>query len=367
MGAWQTGSISEQITSIHSPLDVCLNQIRTIEGDVSSSENWGLIPRSAVDIFNALSEEERFESSRVTVSYLEIYNEELSDLLLDPEVKEVERPKLRIVEDKSRGVFCMGLSELEVVSAEEVVELLQLAEERRRMEETRMNKKSSRSHCLFTVTVTAREILPGDGGMVNERTGRLHLVDLAGSESAKTGGSDSERGRERKSINQSLLALGRVITALQAVASSKDTSDLTGRVPYRESKLTRILQEALGGRSKTCIIATCSPSELAVDETVSTLSFAQRASGIRNKPSKQNQILSGSGRSLSPGAGLGIVGGASSQDWADMELRLAYMDTQVLVLVHGWRLTCEMVPKQGLLFLFCVFYFFHRCARLSTS
>lgn len=100
--------------------------------------------------------------------------------------------------------------------------------------------------------------------------GRLHLVDLAGSESAKTAGGNQDRGRERKNINQSLLALGRVITALQAV-TKEGATELAGRVPYRESKLTRLLQEALGGKSKTCIIATCSPSELAVEETVSTL------------------------------------------------------------------------------------------------
>jgi kinesin family member 11 len=95
-------------------------------------------------------------------------------------------------------------------------------------------------------------------------------VDLAGSESAKTAGGNQDRGRERKNINQSLLALGRVITALQTI-SKEGTTDLAGRVPYRESKLTRLLQEALGGKSKTCIVATCSPSELAVEETVSTL------------------------------------------------------------------------------------------------
>ena len=102
---------------------------------------------------------------------------------------------------------------------------------------------------------------------------------------------------------------------------------MTGLVPYRESKLTRLLQEALGGRSKTCIIATCSPSELAVEETASTLGYAQRATGIKNRPT-QNQLMSGSGRSLSPGP-LASSDGASSTNWAEMQLRLAYMDNQV--------------------------------------
>lgn len=295
-----------------------------MEGDVKDEENFGVIPRSANLIFDTLGDLDRFESSRVTVSYLEIYNEELFDLLIEPDKKGGEA-KLRVVEDtsaESRGVYCMGLSEVTVENASEVVNILQEADEKRRVEETKMNKTSSRSHCLFTICVTAREIL--DGGRVMERTGRLHLVDLAGSESAKTAGGNQDRGRERKNINQSLLALGRVITALQSV--SKDgATELAGRVPYRESKLTRLLQEALGGKSKTCIIATCSPSELAVEETVSTLGYAQRACGIKNRPT-QNQLMSGVGGGLSSRGGFG---GGSTQDWASMELRLSYMETQV--------------------------------------
>ena len=109
-----------------------------------------------------------------------------------------------------------------------------------------------------------------------ERQGKLHLVDLAGSESAKATGISGKRLRESMNINQSLLTLGRVINALRSKQS---------RIPYRDSKLTRLLKEALGGRSKTCIIATLSPSILCVDETLSTLNYAQRANGIKNKVS----------------------------------------------------------------------------------
>jgi len=244
-----------------------------------------------------------------------------------------------------------------VNSAEEILEALAVAENRRAVEETKMNAQSSRSHCLFSVTVTSREYCSdGQGGMVMERTGRLNLVDLAGSECAKTAGTGNDlRGLERKNINQSLLALGRVITALQSLSNSGKGVELAGRVPYRDSKLTRLLQDALGGRSKTTIVATCSPSELAVEETVSTLGYAQRASGnlfrhsyavhayraychllcmtlfagITNRPA-QNQLMSGSGRSLSPGPGaVGSRGGSSTQDWRDLETRLQYMDNQV--------------------------------------
>jgi kinesin family protein 11 len=257
----------------------------TMQGELHNPDKWGIMPRSAHLIFDSLANSERFESSRVTVSYLEIYNEELFDLLVPPDVPEASRVKLRVVEDKSpegRGIYCNGLIEKPVTSAEDILEALSLAEERRAVEETKMNAQSSRSHCLFSITVTAREYCAdGAGGMVMERTGRLNLVDLAGSESAKTAGAGNEqRGLERKNINQSLLALGRVITALQSLSASKLTGvDLAGRVPYRDSKLTRLLQDALGGRSKTTIVATCSPSELAVEETVSTLGYAQRASG----------------------------------------------------------------------------------------
>jgi kinesin family protein 11 len=229
---------------------------------------------------------ERVEPLIVYFSFQsQIYNEELKDLLVPPEVPDADRPKLRIVEDKSaegRGLYCNGLIEKSVNSAEEILEALAVAENRRAVEETKMNAQSSRSHCLFSVTVTCREYCAdGQGGMVMERTGRLNLVDLAGSECAKTAGTgNDQRGIERKNINQSLLALGRVITALQSLSNSGKGVELAGRVPYRDSKLTRLLQDALGGRSKTTIVATCSPSELAVEETVSTLGYAQRASGI---------------------------------------------------------------------------------------
>ena len=113
----------------------------TMEGELSSEESWGVIPRSAHRIFSTLSDSDRFESSRVYVSYLEVFNEELFDLLIPSEVREEDRPKLRIVEDKSaesRGIYCQGLTEQEVTTAEEVLAILQAADEKRRVEETKM-------------------------------------------------------------------------------------------------------------------------------------------------------------------------------------------------------------------------------------
>ncbi len=164
-------------------------------------------------------------------------------------------------------------------SVDDVLRLLRVAQERRRVSETRMNKASSRSHCLFSIHVTTVEEQAGlKDGLVREdtitRTGRLHLCDLAGSENAKTAADEKNPAleRERKNINQSLLTLGRVIISLndssaKASSSSSSSSSSSMRTPYRDSKLTRILRDALGGKSKTCIIATVSPSILAVDET----------------------------------------------------------------------------------------------------
>merc|ERR1719197_773733 len=150
-----------------------------------------------------------------------------------------------------------------------------------------MNARSSRSHCIFTMKVRCRKHVR-DGEL--ETVGKLHLVDLAGSECAKkaalgiddvslrhgqASGQAVEQERERRNINQSLLTLGRVIGALR---------DNSGRVPYRDSKLTRLLKDALGGNCKTVLIATISPALAAVEETISTLTYAEQASGIQNKP-----------------------------------------------------------------------------------
>jgi kinesin family protein 11 len=282
----------------------------TMEGDIESEEHMGIIPRAACAIFEALAADSIVES-HVQVSYLEIYNEELTDLLLPEGAK----AKLMVAEDNAKGgkgVHCHGLSEATVGSPKDVLTRLQTAQERRRVGETKMNKQSSRSHCLFTLTVRSKELLPD--GMLMERVGKLHMCDLAGSECAKTAGSkgeDASRERERKNINQSLLTLGRVISALR---------DGSGRVPYRDSKLTRLLQESLGGRCKTCIIATVSPSILCADETLSTLSYAQRAHGIQNKPVQSVLMCTAAMPAAGEGGRRASGSGADSgaQSWQEM-------------------------------------------------
>ncbi len=313
----------------------------TMEGDLNVSEDRGVIPRAAFDVFRRLRADDAYVEFDVSASFLEIYNEELCDLLVDCDFEDLAAVKakskeLRLVEDpvgagkkKGRGVFVMGLTEEPVRSPEDVLTLMARASERRRVGETKMNKQSSRSHCVFTMSVRSRRALPDGSHM--ECAGKLHMVDLAGSECAKSAGGgdlDQARERERKNINQSLLTLGRVITLLKNGGKAKGE-----RIPYRDSKLTRLLQESLGGRCKTCVIATVSPSAMSADETLSTLQYAQGAHGIVNKPVAASMLklnVEGAGRpqtARGDGTNPGMTG-QTQQDWAEMETRMHYLETQ---------------------------------------
>eukprot|EP00804_Cyclotella_cryptica_P018144 CCRYP_005918-RB/>CCRYP_005918-RB protein AED:0.24 eAED:0.24 QI:476/1/1/1/1/1/4/64/1154 len=298
----------------------------TMEGSLSSPELYGVIPRSAQAIFEHLKQPQ-YKDKVVTCSYLEIYNEELRDLLDDgTSAKAGEKSKLEIMEGKN-GTFCRGLTEKQVNTAEDVLKLMQKAQHQRIVGETKMNKASSRSHCLFTIQVHGKiALIDGDGDM--EFNGKLHMVDLAGSECAKSAGNDKSnpdsvaRERERMNINRSLLTLGRVITTLKERSEGKNVN---ARIPYRDSKLTRILQESLGGRCKTVVVATLSPSITAIEESVSTLNYAQSANGIINKPISSSLI------SLGPNeyGGKVVEDGNTVESWQEMEMRLQYMQTQV--------------------------------------
>ena len=259
-----------------------------MEGDLSNTDQHGVIPRAAAAIFEELKQPQYSQDDTdVQCSYLEIYNEELGDLLA---LEEGETTKITMMESKSSGVFCKGLSAKKVRSAIDVLQLMQKAETKRRVGETKMNKHSSRSHCIFTMTI--KTVLTLADGSTMAVTGKLHMVDLAGSECAKTAGGDKrarERERERMNINQSLLTLGRVISILKE-QSQRKRPNTNVRIPYRDSKLTRILQESLGGRCKTVIIATLSPSVTAIEESMSTLNYAQSVAGIINKPISTSYI-----------------------------------------------------------------------------
>ncbi|KAJ0411020.1 hypothetical protein ATCC90586_003622 [Pythium insidiosum] len=251
----------------------------TMQGALSPDDDMaGIIPRAVRHIFDVL--QANYQEYSVKVSFLQLYNEELKDLLVPDASK-----KLRLMEDVKRGgIYCQNLLEVTTTTASHVFELLETGVKNRITSETLMNENSSRSHSIFTIRIHCKENNPV-GGEDLLKIGQLNLVDLAGSECVGRSGARNARAREAGNINQSLLTLGRVITALV---------DNHPHIPYRDSKLTRLLQESLGGRAKTTIIATLAPCADSIDETISTLEYAFRAKNIKNKP-EVNQKMTKTG------------------------------------------------------------------------
>ena len=236
----------------------------TMMGPSLSPEHMGIIPRMINTLFEIISETPDYIEYSVKVSYCEIYLEKFKDLL-NPSMVD-----LKIHEEKTRGVYIEGLSEHYVSSEQDVCELLKMGNENREVAYTKMNSGSSRSHSLFILTVNQTNSRDYSG-----KVGKLYLVDLAGSEKVGKTGAAGMRLEEAKNINKSLTVLGQVINAL--------TDGKSTHIPYRDSKLTRVLQDSLGGNSKTALIVTCSPSPYNEAETVSSLRFGVRAKFIKNK------------------------------------------------------------------------------------
>lgn len=206
-------------------------------------------------------------------SVLEIYNERLKDLLAD------EGLDLQIREEVGgRGIYVEGVSEIAANSAEDILALISRAQTRRAVGKTDMNEHSSRSHAVVTLRIAACDADDGEG--VTSTLSKLHLIDLAGSERQKSTGATGERLKEGAQINLSLSALGNVINAL---TESKGSGVKSRYVPYRDSKLTRLLQDSLGGNSYTAIVCNVSPAQISAEETISSLRFAERAKKIENK------------------------------------------------------------------------------------
>ncbi|KAK6146946.1 hypothetical protein DH2020_017858 [Rehmannia glutinosa] len=241
----------------------------------------GIIPRAVRQIFDTLEAQNADYSMKVTFS--ELYNEEITDLLApEDQLKSIEdRPKkpISLMEDGKGSVIIRGLEEEAVYSANEIYSLLERGAARRRTADTLLNKRSSRSHSIFTITVHIKDGNIGDEELI--KCGKLNLVDLAGSENIYRSGAREARAREAGEINKSLLTLGRVINSLV---------EHSVHVPYRDSKLTRLLRDSLGGKTKTCIIATISPSAHCLEETLSTLDYAHRAKSIKNKPEANQKV-----------------------------------------------------------------------------
>uniref|UniRef100_A0A0E0MP56 Kinesin motor domain-containing protein n=1 Tax=Oryza punctata TaxID=4537 RepID=A0A0E0MP56_ORYPU len=243
------------------------------ELEVRPSPDRGMTPRIFEFLFARIRAEE--ESRRdeklkynCKCSFLEIYNEQITDLL-DPS-----STNLPLREDIRNGVYVENLTELEVGCVSDIIKLLMQGSANRKVAATNMNRESSRSHSVFTCIIESRW---EKDSASNLRFARLNLVDLAGSERQRTSGAEGERLKEAANINKSLSTLGLVIMSLVDQAHGKQR-----HVPYRDSRLTFLLQDSLGGNSKTMIIANVSPSVCSASETLSTLKFAQRARLIQN-------------------------------------------------------------------------------------
>jgi hypothetical protein len=307
----------------------------SVEGDShqgNNGDNLGLIPRFMTDMFGALHNMTAKTNNgdvdggnaspnmiySCSASFLEVYGEEIHDLLSTHSNAAASNAhgnsnninsssstnnsksgniSLPIREDANGGVVVAGLTEVQVTSVEDALQMLNLGTQHRTTAATWMNRTSSRSHAVFTIslkrTVTSGTS-SGSNGDGNSKAvevttcSKLTFVDLAGSERMKKTGAEGERAREGIKINEGLLALGNVINALadDNLLNSNGNSSGTIHVPYRQSKLTRLLQDALGGNSQTLFMACVSPADQNVSETLSTLKYANRARNIKNAPTK---------------------------------------------------------------------------------
>nr|XP_045372653.1 LOW QUALITY PROTEIN: kinesin-like protein KIF7 [Camelus bactrianus] len=247
------------------------------EASVASlhEDEQGIIPRAMAEAFKLIDENDLLDCL-VHVSYLEVYKEEFRDLL---EVGTASRD-IQLREDDRGNVVLCGVKEVDVEGLDEVLSLLEMGNAARHTGSTHLNRLSSRSHTVFTVTLEQRGRAPSR--LPRPAAGQLliskfHFVDLAGSERVLKTGSTGERLKESIQINSSLLALGNVISALG------DPQRRGSHIPYRDSKITRILKDSLGGNAKTVMIACVSPSSSDFDETLNTLNYASRAQNIRNR------------------------------------------------------------------------------------
>uniref|UniRef100_A0A8C1ZQX5 Kinesin-like protein n=1 Tax=Cyprinus carpio TaxID=7962 RepID=A0A8C1ZQX5_CYPCA len=237
----------------------------TMEGKLHDPQQMGIIPRIAEDIFNHIFSMDENLEFHIKVSYFEIYMEKIRDLL------DVTKTNLSVHEDKNRVPYVKGCTERFVSSPEEVMDVIDEGKSNRHVAVTNMNEHSSRSHSIFLINIKQEHV-----ETEQKLCGKLYLVDLAGSEKVSKTGAAGAVLDEAKNINKSLSSLGNVISAL---------AEGTTHVPYRDSKMTRILQDSLGGNCRTTMFICCSPSSYNDAETKSTLMFGQRAKTIKNAAS----------------------------------------------------------------------------------
>lgn len=241
-----------------------------MEGVKTDDDKKGVIPRSFEHIFAHITNAQSEEQYLVRASYLEIYQEEIRDLLAKDQSKRYE-----LKERPDTGIYVKDLSSFVCKSQSEIEHVMSVGNQNRKVGPTNMNEHSSRSHAIFIITVECSRP-DEETGKAHIRAGKLNLVDLAGSERQAKTGATGDRLKEATKINLSLSALGNVISAL---VDGKST-----HVPYRDSKLTRLLQDSLGGNAKTVMVANIGPAEYNYEESLTTLRYANRAKNIKNKP-----------------------------------------------------------------------------------
>ena len=242
-------------------------------GTADARGSRGIMQRSYEYIFQNIEAQKKLVEEKgdgselsylIKCSYLEIYNEQIMDLLEPSSIN------LHVREDIKKGVYVEGLQEEVVSSYRDMIQLIQKGGKNRHVGSTSMNRESSRSHSVLTTIIESKSM--SHTGVWNMKTSRFHIIDLAGSERSKNTNAVGERLKEAGMINKSLSALGNVINSLVDLSEGKSR-----HVPYRDSKLTFILRDSLGGNSRTVIIANISPSSVNMGETLSTLEFARRA------------------------------------------------------------------------------------------
>ncbi|KAL5007225.1 hypothetical protein ScPMuIL_016031 [Solemya velum] len=260
-------------------------------------EEYGIIPRALQVMFDIMKTKTNVDFS-IKVSYIEIYKEELQDLLdMQTPIKE-----LHVREDDKGNTVIVGAREVECESLDDVMSSLESGSAMRHTGSTQMNEHSSRSHSIFTVVVgqkwTEDDVLASkrkqsessndifDDEISHYMSGKFHFVDLAGSERAHRTGNVGDRFKESVHINSGLLALGNVISALG------DPKKKAQHIPYRESKITRLLKDSLGGNANTLMICCISPSLSSFDESLNALKYANRARNIKNKPIVNRDVQS---------------------------------------------------------------------------
>ncbi|RMJ21690.1 Kinesin family [Aspergillus sp. HF37] len=295
-------------------------------------KEYGVIPKICQTMFERIStlQQEKGLTCTVEVSYIEIYNERVRDLL-NPSSK----GNLKVREHPSTGPYVEDLAKLVVRSFDEIENLMDEGNKARTVAATNMNETSSRSHAVFTLTLTQKRH-DSETSMDTEKVSRISLVDLAGSERATSTGATGARLKEGAEINRSLSTLGRVIAALADVTSgASKKKNAASMVPYRDSVLTWLLKDSLGGNSMTAMIAAISPADINFEETLSTLRYADSAKRIKNHAvvnedpnarmirelkeelsqlrSKLGGSAGGAGAGAAPG-GAGAVGGIPAEE-----------------------------------------------------